>query len=126
MEIFIKIQNWLWDKEIKMINNFVNEWEKLEEDAEQIANKHGFFHENDAEALMLMVSELSEGLEYLREGDKQSNHIPEFKGIEEEFADVVIRILHYSKTRSLKVGWAIIEKMKYNKTRSYKHGGKKF
>ena len=54
------------------------------------------------------------------------DHIPEFSGVEEEFADVVIRIMDYSKQMGLDVAGAVIAKKEFNKNREYKHGGKKF
>ncbi len=92
----------------------------------EIAESHGWAIKNDGEKIALMHSELSEALEYLREGDPMSDHIPAFMGIEEEFADVIIRIMHFAYVKHLRIPEAIIAKIKYNKTRSYKHGGKKF
>lgn len=80
---------------------------------------------NDGEKLALMHSELSEGLEALRK-DLQSDHIPDFKGIEEELADTIIRILDYAGARGLRIADAMLAKADYNDTRGYKHGGKKF
>lgn len=108
------------------MKDFIQVWNEMAGKAEQIAQEHGFHQDNDGEALMLIVSELSEGLEYLRNDNLQSDHLPEFKGIEEELADVVIRIFNLSSARGWRVAEAIIEKMKYNETRPYKHGGKKF
>lgn len=109
-----------------MKKQFIESWNDLSLESETIANEHGFYINNNAEALMLIVSELSEGLEYLRKGNTKSDHITNFKGIEEELADVIIRIMHLAKTRGWRIAEAIIEKMKYNKNRSFKHGNKLF
>jgi len=45
-------------------------------------------------------------------------------GIPSELADVIIRALHFSGKHSIDIGGAIGEKMNYNETRPYKHGGK--
>lgn len=81
---------------------------------------------NDGELIALMHSELSEALEALRHDNAKSDKIPEFLGIEEEFADVIIRIFDMAKARNLRVAEALIAKAEYNRNREYKHGGKKF
>lgn len=95
--------------------------------SEEIARLHGFHDTplNDGEQIALMHSELSEGLEALRK-DLKSDHIPEFLGIEEELADVIIRIAHYTKRKNLRTAEAVIAKMQFNESRPYKHGNKKF
>jgi hypothetical protein len=45
-------------------------------------------------------------------------------GIPSELADVIIRALHFSGKHSIDIGGSIAEKMEYNETRPYKHGGK--
>lgn len=96
----------------------------------RIAKEHGWWPEgqevNHGEQLALMHSELSEALEYLRHGNKPSDHIPNFSGLEEELADVVIRIMSYAGRLNLHIPEAIIEKMAFNEGRSFKHGGKEF
>jgi NTP pyrophosphatase (non-canonical NTP hydrolase) len=45
-------------------------------------------------------------------------------GIPSELADVVIRVLHFSGKHGVDIEKAVIEKMAYNNTRPFKHGGK--
>jgi NTP pyrophosphatase (non-canonical NTP hydrolase) len=108
--------------------NFIVEFEQLEKMAFAIAKSNGFREEkkNDGEAIALMHSELSEALEALRVGNPPSEHIPKFSALEEELADVIIRIMNYSFDNTLQVAGALIEKMKYNATREHRHGGKLF
>ncbi len=73
-----------------------------------------------------MHSELSEALEALRHGNGPSDHIPEFSGVEEELADVIIRICDVAQERGWRVAEAIIAKMAFNATRPHRHGNKKF
>lgn len=91
--------------------------------------------------LMLMVSELVEAHDELRNG-KAANETyyptkPEaittggtnlFKpeGVPSELADTVIRIFDFCYTEGIDLGAIIDEKLKYNQTREQMHGGKKF
>jgi len=91
--------------------------------------------------LMLMVSELVEAHDELRNG-KAANETyyptatgsdllhgdgpfkPE--GVPSELADTVIRIFDFCFTENIDLGAIIEEKLAYNKTREQMHGGKKF
>lgn len=81
---------------------------------------------NIPEKLMLIVSELAEAMEGLREGDAMSKKLPQYKVMETELADVEIRIKDLKAYLKLRVAEAEIDKAEYNKTREHKHGGKKF
>jgi NTP pyrophosphatase (non-canonical NTP hydrolase) len=72
---------------------------------------------------MLMVTELSEACESLRHGNPPGEHIGNkgFTQVEEELADVVIRLMDFSVAKGYAVGDAIIAKMAFNRTREYKH-----
>lgn len=102
--------------------NFIEAFNAIANDVNQTAIDKGWWDEerNNGEIIALMHSELSEGLEALRK-NLQSNHIPDFKGIEEELADVIIRILDMAPARGWRIAEALIAKIEYNKTRPYKH-----
>lgn len=72
---------------------------------------------NDGELIALMHSELSEALEALRK-DLQDDHLPHRKGVECELADTIIRIMDYAGARDLDVAGALVEKLRYNSTRT--------
>lgn len=77
---------------------------------------------SDGEIIALMHSELSEALEALRDGDMMSAKIPMHKEVEEELADVIIRIMDYAERRGYNIASAIVEKHKVNLKRPHKHG----
>lgn len=111
------------------INNkiFIDSFNEIAEEINATAIEKGWWKgaRNEGELLMLIVSELAEGLEGLRK-DLDSDHIPGFKMIEEELADAIIRIMDYGHDFRYRVAEALVEKIKFNKTRPHKHGGKKF
>jgi NTP pyrophosphatase (non-canonical NTP hydrolase) len=69
--------------------------------------------------LCLIHGEVSEAMEADRRGEGWDR-------VTEELADVCIRIFDLCGSLNLDLEKAIIEKMEYNKTRSYKHGGKAY
>ena len=81
---------------------------------------------NDAELLMLIVTELAEACEALRHGNPPDDKIPEFSGVEAELADACIRIFDMAEARGYRLGEAICAKAKMNEGRPAMHGGKKF
>lgn len=113
---------------IEKYSEFAAAFAAMTEDVHQNAVDHGWWEEdrNDAECLMLMVTELAEACEALRQGNPRDKHTPHFFSIETELADVIIRIMDFAGARGLSVGDALVAKHVYNRSREYKHGGKKF
>jgi len=99
---------------------------RLQVEAHRIAVEHGWWEtsRSEGEALMLMVTELSEAMEALRDGSPASDRIPGFSKVEEELADVIIRILDFAGGRGLDLEGAVAAKMRFNESRPYRHGGK--
>jgi len=99
---------------------------KLQEEVHRIAIEHGWWDKERSigEALMLIVTELSEAMEAYRIGNPESDKIPGFSRLEEELADVIIRVLDLAGGIGLDIEGAISAKMGYNETRPYRHGGK--
>ena len=128
------------DKTLNRIRDeqFVTDFKRQQEINYQINKEHGF--EEQAERaigteyemdnvglkIALIFTELSEALESFRHGDPPSDHIPEFTGSEEEFADAIIRIMCIAHGRGLRVAEALIAKRAFNAARPFRHGGKRF
>jgi len=90
------------------------------------AIQKGFWNKerHKGELIALMHSELSEALEYLRHGNPLSDHIPEFTGVEEELADLIIRVMDMAGAYGYRIPEAIIAKLEFNATREHMHGKK--
>lgn len=89
------------------------------------AVKKGFYdvdNRNQGELIALMHSELSEALEAIRIGNPPCEKIPEISSLEEEMADILIRVLDYCAFANIRIGFATAKKMEYNETRPHKHG----
>lgn len=97
-------------------------------ESNRIAREKGWWdtERSDGELIALMHSELSEALEALRHGNPPSEHIPKFSGLEEELADLLIRVFDYAGHRKLRLPEALAAKMDFNEGREYRHGGKRF
>lgn len=108
---------------------------QLVEDVHKNAVTHGWWEQERefGTLLMLIVTEVSEALEEFRMGhginetwystDKQGNK--KMEGVPSELADVIIRIFDLCCRYGIDIEAAIKEKMIYNSTRPFKHGGKR-
>jgi NTP pyrophosphatase (non-canonical NTP hydrolase) len=125
---------------------------ELRDKAFAYAERQGFHDKpiNFGERLMLVVSELAEALEADREGKWSSKFVPDITrknnvplldtnpesysqhgygifirgSVEEELADVIIRICDIAGIFGIDLDWHVKAKMAYNETRPYKHGKK--
>lgn len=107
---------------------FHRAWDEAQTRAHANARAKGWHDtpREDGTMIALMHSELSEALEAMRRGNPASKKIPAFSHVEEELADVVIRIMDFAGLHGLDIGGAIEAKMAMNEGRSYRHGGKAF
>lgn len=109
-------------------NDFTRAFDIIQLEVHSIAVEKGWWEQerNQAEMIALMHSELSEALEGMRHGNQPSDHIPAFSAVEEEMADVIIRIMDFAHGGGFNISEALLAKLAFNRTRPHKHGGKKF
>jgi hypothetical protein len=74
--------------------------------------------------LMLIVSELSEGLESLRHNEGAAGALEGKGNFGEELADAIVRILDTGTFTKDNLGDALLRKMAVNKDRPFMHGNK--
>jgi len=106
---------------------FVTFFTAIQRECHDIAMKHGWWDEprTFGDITALFHSEITEAFEAYRNGDPGDKDCPDFSNREVELADCIIRIMDYAEKEKLLVAEALIAKMKFNRTRPYRHGGKK-
>lgn len=106
-------------------------------DMHTVAVDHGFIDAGDncpreilfaAAHMALITSEVSEALEVIRSGNLQqpSKKVDGITALEDEFADIIIRVCMIAKTLGVDLGKGVITKHQFNDQRPWKHGGKLF
>ena len=106
---------------------------QLMQEAHAIAKDKGWYDGEPrtfGDYCALFHSEISEAFEMSRGGHPPTETFyegygnPKPEGVPIELADLLIRVLDYCEYAGIDIEEAIRVKMEYNKTRSYRHGGK--
>lgn len=97
---------------------------------DRLSEKHPIRHETKAmdigSKLCLIHSEISEALEFVRDGGPYDATLIDGKpeGVVVELADTVIRIMDLCGALGLDLEAAILQKLEYNRGRKHRHGGR--
>lgn len=112
----------------------------LRDEAYENAKAHGFHDvgRTVGDAMMLLCTEVAEAFEAYREGavvnETKYEGSPTFKGtdgklykpvgVPSEIADVLVRCFDFCGEHDIDIERVVLEKMAYNRSRPFKHGGK--
>ena len=105
----------------------IKDWQR---EIHQLAREKGWYDSKQRTPLeihMLIVSEIAEATEAVRNNELEIyvKDDGKWEGEAVELADALIRILDYAESRGWDMDQIVNNKHEYNKTRAYRHGGKK-
>lgn len=97
---------------------------ELQRDIHETTKEKGFWdtdpaHDQIGAKFALIFAEVAEATEAYRKGQPNSD-------VAEELADVIIRCYDLAEKLGLDLHEAVVQKAAYNKTRTLRHGGRRF
>lgn len=97
-------------------DTFSQSFSWMQAQAHELAVEKGWYDRdrNGLEKLMLVVSEIGEGAESIRT-ESTSKKIPGYSELEEEIADVFVRIMDHGGSDGMNLGDAVVEMIGYLK-----------
>ncbi len=105
---------------------FVSAFKEVQRAVHANAVQKGFWHANSDVGckIALIHSELSEAIEYIRNGDGPDDKLPNRRGGEVELADAIIRIMDLAEYMRYDIAGALLAKHEFNRNRPPLHGKK--
>lgn len=105
---------------------------QLRDECHALAKEKGWWPDgerNVGEALLLVISELTEAFEHIRNGHAPNDSFYDMHrkpdGFPVEIVDALVRLFDLSGGLGIDLDEIYQWKMEYNRTRSHRHGGKR-
>lgn len=108
--------------------HFINYWDAMSKSVYDTAVEKGW-HETErpiTEYVANFHDEVSEFFKAHAKHNPPDDKLPNHDSATVELADLILRIMDFATHEQLPLAMAIVDKNRFNKTRDYRHGGKKF
>lgn len=108
--------------------HFNEQWWAISNQIHSLMKEHGMWDNEPHIACKIahLQSEASEAFECARYGKTPDKNIGHMSGIEVQLSDALGLLMDMSVVYTLDIPTALMNKMAYNETRGWRHGGKMF